>query len=129
MNRLNNKGQTLIMFIILIPVTIMLMALIVDSSYLYIKKTKLENTTANIIENLYLKKDDENIIALVEELYNKNDIQTKKLKVDIQNDYFKISNEYKIDSIFGSIIGLKKYDVKVSLKGYYENDKVKVIKE
>lgn len=129
MNRLNNKGQTLILFIILIPVTIMLMALIVDSSYLYIKKAKLENTTANIIENLYLKKEDENVIALVEELYNKNDIQTKKLKVDIQNDYFKISNEYKIDSIFGSIIGLKKYDVKVSLKGYYENDKVKVIKE
>lgn len=129
MNKLNNNGQTLIMFVILVPVIILLMALVIDISYLYRENAKLEGTTKIIIKNLYNKKEDSNIEDMVIELYKKNDINTANLKVNSNNEFLKIENNYKIDSIFGKIIGLKRYEVKVSLKGYYDNNKIKVIKE
>ena len=63
------------------------------------------------------------------QLYKKNNIDTDNLKITIKDNNFIIKNEYEIDSIFGKIIGLKKYEVKVSLKGYYDGNKLKVIKE
>lgn len=129
MNKLNNSGQTLIMFVILVPVIILLMALVIDISYLYRENARLESTTKNIIKNLYDNKDSSNINEMVIQLYQKNEIDTKKLKVNIENEHFKITNEYKIDSIFGKIIGLKKYEVKISMRGYLKDSKLKVIKE
>ena len=129
MNKLNNSGQTLIMFVILVPVIILLMALVIDISYLYRENAKLESTTKNIIKNLYDNKDSINVNEMVIQLYQKNEIDIKKLKVNIENENFKISNEYKIDSIFGKIIGLKKYEVKISMRGYLKDSKLKVIKE
>jgi len=129
MNRLNNHGQTLVMFAILIPVILMLMALVIDVAYLSSKKSELESTTKSIIKNLYDNKDDANINEMVIELYKKNDIDIKNLEVNIENNNFKIKNEYKIDSIFGKIIGLRKYEMKISMKGYLKENKLKVIKE
>ena len=129
MNKLNNHGQTLIMFVMLIPVILILMALVIDVAYLYRENAKLESTTKSVIKNLYDNKDDPNINNMVIELYKKNNINTNNLKISIENEIFKIKNNYKIDSIFGKIIGLKKYEVKVSFKGYYEENKLKVIKE
>ena len=129
MNNLNNKGQTLIMFVILIPVMLILMALVIDIAYVYREDAKLESTTKSIIKNLYNKKEDSNIESMVIELYKKNDIDTSNVKVNSNNEFLEIENNYNIDSIFGKIIGLKKYEVKVSFKGYYENNKIKVIKE
>jgi len=129
MNRLNNHGQTLVMFAILIPVILMLMALVIDVAYLSSKKSELESTTKSIIKNLYDNKDDANINEMVIELYKKNDIDIKNLEVNIENSNFKIKNEYKIDSIFGKIIGLRKYEMKISMKGYLKENKLKVIKE
>ena len=129
MNKLNNHGQTLIMFVMLIPVILILMALVIDVAYLYRENAKLESTTKSVIKNLYDNKDDPNINNMVIELYKKNNINIDNLKINIKNENFKIKNNYKIDSIFGKIIGLKKYEVKVSFKGYYEENKLKVIKE
>ena len=117
------------MFAILIPVILMLMALVIDVAYLSSKNSKLESTTKSIIKNLYDNKDAANINEMVIELYKKNDIDVKNLEVNIENGNFKIKNEYKIDSVFGKIIGLKKYEVKISMKGYLKENKLKVIKE
>lgn len=129
MNRLNNRGQTLIMFVILVPVILMLMALIIDTAYLYRENAKLESTTKSIIKNLYDSKEDDNINRMIINLYKENDIQTKNLEIISNTTSLKIINHYKVDSIFGKIIGLKQYEVKVSLKGYYDGNKLRVIKE
>ena len=40
MFKLNNKGQTLIMFILLIPLILVIMALVIDTSFVYKEKIK-----------------------------------------------------------------------------------------
>jgi Flp pilus assembly protein TadG len=129
MSKLNNKGQTLILFVILIPIVLVLMALVIDTSYLYKEKTKLESTTKTIIKNNYDKKDSDDIDKIITDLYQKNNIETNNLIISVSDNSLAIKNYYSIDSIFGNIIGIKKYDIKVSLKGIKNNDEIKIIKE
>ena len=129
MNKLNNHGQTLIMFVILLPIMLVLLALVVDISYMYREKNKLENTTKTIIKELYYHKQDDDIKNKVVNLYKKNKINIDNVTIKITDDYFIVNNNYEIDSIFGKIIGLKKYKVKVSFKGYMIEDQIKFTKE
>ena len=129
MINLNNKGQTLIMFVILIPVLLILMALVIDIAYLYKENIRLKSVTKTIIKEVYDKKNDENINELVNDLYKKNKIDIKNAKIENNSNYIKITNYYEIESIFGKIIGIKKYEVKVSLKGYNDKEKLQIKKE
>ena len=47
--KLNNKGQTLVAFIILIPVLIMIFTLVVDLGLLSIEKRKIDNEIKSTI--------------------------------------------------------------------------------
>ena len=127
--KLNNHGQTLIIFVILLPLLLALVAFVVDISYMYNEKLHLENTTKTIIENVYDKRLDEDIEAKVSKLYKKNKINNKNIKVKGDSEYLQIKNNYEINSIFGKIIGLKKYKMKVNIKGYEKDNKIKFNKE
>ena len=127
--KLNNKGQTLIIFVILIPLLITLMAFVVDISYMYKESNKLENTTKTIIKNVYNERLDGDIEKKVKDLYKENKIDNKNVKVSTKNEYLIVKNEYEVDSIFGKLIGIKKYKVKVNLKGYEKNNKIVFTKE
>ena len=105
--KINNNGQTLIIFVILIPFLIMIMAFVVDISYMYSESSKLQNATKTIINDNYDKRLNDDIKKDIKELYKKNDIKTTNLKVDGNENYLKIKNNYKIESIFGKIIGIK----------------------
>lgn len=127
--KINNHGQTLVIFVILLPVLLMIMAFVVDISYMYYESNKLENTTNMIIKKNYDKRLDDDIKNTIKNLYKKNDINTSNLKVEGKEEYLKIQNNYKVSSIFGKIIGIKTYKIKVSLKGYKDNNNLKIIKE
>ncbi|MBE6160793.1 MAG: pilus assembly protein [Firmicutes bacterium] len=129
MNKLNKKGQTLIMFVILIPLLIMMLALVVDVSYMTNEKIKLDSTTKTIIKEMFDNRFDNDMEDKIYNLYKKNKINYENVKIDKKEEYLKIKNYYEIDSIFGKIIGLKKYKIKTSIKGYKEKNKIKVIKE
>ena len=127
--KLNNHGQTLIIFVILLPILLALMAFVVDISYMYNEKFHLENTTKMIIKNNYKNRLDNGIENKIKDLYKKNDIKINNLKIESTTNYLKIKNNYNIDSIFGKIVGLKKYKIKTNLKGYEEDNKIKVVEE
>ena len=55
MIKLNNKGQTLIMFILLIPLILVIMALVIDTSFVYKEKIKFQSVTKTIMKNTYEK--------------------------------------------------------------------------
>ena len=127
--KINNHGQTLIIFVILLPLLLALIAFVVDISYMYGEKLHLQNTTKMIIKNNYKDRLENNIENKVKDLYKKNNIKVYQSDIKTSNDYFKIETKSEIDSIFGKVIGLKKYKIKVSLKGYKKEDKIIIIEE
>lgn len=107
---MNKRGQTLILFIILIPIILMLLGLIVDIGLVISKKTQINDFYKTIIRD-YSDASDEEILNMM----RKNDIETKNVEI-IRNNGLEIKNIVRVKSIFGSIIGLKEYTIKIDIK-------------
>lgn len=126
---MNRKGQTLILFVIMIPIFLLVMAIVVDTGIILKEHTRLNSTTKTIIKTILESKTENNYEEQIIDLMNKNKIPTKNLKVEVKKNYIIIKNEYEKTSIFGNIIGIKNYKIKCSLKGTIEQEKIKIEKE
>lgn len=124
--KLNNKGQTLILFIALIPLIFMLSAFVIDNSVIIKETAKLNSITKIIISETINTEDYKEKIIL---LYKKNRINTDNIIINYSEDKLTIRNNYNIDSIFGGLVGIKKYKIKTAYVGYYENEKLIITKE
>lgn len=103
---MNNKGQVLIFFVLIIPLVVIGIAYIVDNCYiayhtnqlnqinsLVIKDTEIQNLNADTVEE-YIKKNDETI--KVEFIL----VSSQRVEITLKKD---------IKSLFGSVIGKKNY--------------------
>lgn len=116
---LNKNGQSLITFIIILPVILIMLGIVIELGLINYHKTKIISVTKTIIANSIedAKKDD--IILL----YDKNDIKVDDLVVDSSSGV-RIRFITKIDSFLGDIIGKENYVVNIDIKGNKENNKV-----
>ncbi len=117
---MNKRGQTLILFVILIPILLGMAAVVVDVGYLISKNVELKEVSKTILEEVM----EDASVEKIKDLFLLNDIPVENLEVDILNDQIHIQNEYEIDSIFGSIIGLSTYQVRVDITGTKQDDQV-----
>ena len=119
--KLNNKGQTLVAFIILLPVFIMIFTLIVDLGLLSIEKRKVDNEIKSTITYGLKNIETDNLDLKLRKLILKN--------IDnINNEDIKISLKLEKKSLF-KIIGKEKYDIYSSYIGIIENNEIKLKKE
>ena len=119
---MNNKGQTLIIFVILVPIIITMMALVVDVGMLENKVLKTKNIVDVAIKEYFNKED----VTVISKTLEENDISTDKLIIKRTDNEVGVNVEYEMSSLFGKIVGLQKYDVKVKRKGIKENEKIKI---
>ena len=126
---MNRRGQTLVAFVIIVPVFVLLLAFVVDTGYLLKEATKLNSTTKTIIRTTYQDKNELNYDERVMKLYEENGIPFDNVEVIVRDNELKITNHYSIESIFGQIIGLKEYEIKLTLKGQKINGKLTISKE
>lgn len=117
---MNKKGQTLILFVIMIPILLGLGAFVVDVSLVISKNVELKEVSKTIIKDVIDQPNQEKII----DLFTENDIPIEHLKVQIDDERISIQNEYTIDSIFGAIIGIENYDIKIDIVGVWNDGKV-----
>ena len=87
---MNNKGQALIEFVLILPIFILILFAVIDFGIIFNKKSSLENDSVDII-NLY--KNGKSLNEL-DELYEDN-------KIDISNDgeYYKFTISTSINLI------------------------------
>lgn len=121
---MNNRGQTLALFIILIPVLLLFAAFVIDSGVMVRENTKLNSVTKLIIDETIDEINDPKINDKIKNLYIRNGIPTDKVIIKIKDNKLTISNEYVKTSMFGYIIDNYEYKVKIKLTGYKENDKI-----
>ena len=119
---LNRKGQSLIVFIIIIPIFLLLFILIYDIGNLTYEKQELDNINKIIID---YGLDNINDLNIVEEMYalakNNNDKVNYKIKF-IDNEFY-ITSKYYVKGVFTKIINIDGYLAKSSYKGYLDNKK------
>ena len=123
---MNNKGQSLVTFILFLPVLFILIAVIYDLGSLEINKTKNINEIKSAITYGLKNIDDSDIEQKLNTILDKNLKGTKTLY--IENNTIKVNIKYKEKSIFPSIIK-KNYLIDITYKGYIDNGKITITKE
>lgn len=118
---MNNKGQTLVFFIAMLPVILILCAFIFDSALITYQNNKLNDIASLSIKYLVENKKS---VSDVKNIINKNDSEIKIVNINNSNVHLKKT----IDSIFGKIVGYNEYYLETNLTGHIENNKL-VIKE
>ena len=106
---LNNKGQSLVIFVLILPVLIVFIGYSFDVLNTNYEKNRMENLSLMLKENL-----DEDITDNeIKELISKNDAN---IIVSITRYEAKVEVELskRIKSLFGKIIGKEYYDIKVT---------------
>ncbi len=91
------------MFILFLPVMLMAFALIIDVGLMYGGKIKGEA----------LLKEAEKENLDIEEYFKLNDLEITKLRKTNNGKKECVIINYNIDSIFGSLVGYKNYDIKI----------------
>lgn len=119
---MNNKGQTLVVFILLIPLLMLIAAFAIDKGYVVYKNIEIKNVTKDIIRKEILK--DSLSDSDIKAIYQKNDIPTTNLIIERGKDSITIKNSYQVDSIFGKIVQIKNYDVGCDITGSLNKNKV-----
>lgn len=98
---LNNKGQSLVIFVIVLPILLLFISYVFDVITINYEKNRLNNIAVQIKDNVNTLKDDEIVI-----LVNKND---KEIDVDIKENEIKLSK--KIKGVFNKITKQEYYNI------------------
>lgn len=123
---MNNKGQALVVFILILPIIIMLGAFMIDSGVIINENIKLNNVTENIVkETLKKSLSKEKVNNLIDE--NLDSVYSKKISID--DNKVKINIITKIKPIFGKIIGYKEYELESNIEGSLSSDKIIINKK
>lgn len=115
---MNNKGQVLVLFIMILPVLLLGGAVLIDSSYMLYQKNRLDNINYDVLNSL--KNKTSLTEAEVERLIHLNDAEIVNKDIVIDNT-ITIDNYIYVDSIFGKMIGFDEYKVSSSVSVNYIN--------
>lgn len=130
MNKLGNKGQSLAIFVIFIPVFIMIGTLVVDVAFAKYNARKLDNITMEVIRYGLKHFDEEPYNNMVDLIYqNDSDIDSYKIDFNEEKNTINISISKATRGFFGSIVGKDIYSLKSSYMGYLEDDKIIIEKK
>ncbi len=101
---MNKKGQSLLIFIIMLPLVLIFFAYIIDVGVMYNAKIKGKNLLKYALEEEIDIKD----------YFKINDIEIETIRKDYENSQECVIISYKIDSIFGNLVGYSEYSVEIN---------------
>lgn len=126
---MNNKGQVLAVFIILLPIVLLIFCLLVDLGMLYLEKRTIDNNLKSTISYGLNHFDDDNIEFKMGQILKENISDIDSLYIDIDENKIHITLVKKQPSLF-EITSLKSnYEIKISYTGYLNDNKIELIRK
>ena len=122
---MNNKGQSLVVFVLILPVLLLLFALIWEIGNLGLTINKYETAIKDTIEYGLNNQNKENLEETLTSLLKAN------IEGDIQieiNNYIKINVTKKYNALYNNLFN-HKFDIDLTYIGYKENNQIIIIKE
>lgn len=120
MIKLNNKGQSLVMFILIIPIILLMFILVVDIGNAIISKQELDNINYLTIDYGLDNIDKSNIESKLVDMININN-KLNEINVSVEGNKIKITTKKNITGILAK--GFKIFSIESNYEGYIENGK------
>lgn len=129
MKKLNNKGQVLVCFVIMLPILLLAIALIVNLGIYGIEKRKVSNTVKDTIKYGLNHIDDDNVKDTMRDLIIQNidDINASDINITTNNSYIKI-NVTKTEKVLFSGFN-NNLQIDVTYSGNISDNGIKIMEE
>ena len=119
---MNNKGQSLVVFIIILPILLMIFTLVIDLGFMHIEKRNIDNNCYDAVEYYLENLNKEDIDQKVNRLLNENIKNIDEILINDTKDYVEISVSKNRKSIY-SIIS-NNTEIKIVYKGMKEDKRI-----
>lgn len=123
---MDSKGQTLVIFVLILPILLLLFALIWEVGNLGLTINKYETEIKDTIEYGLNHLDDENLEDILTNLLKAN--LEGNINVEINNQVIKVNVKQKYDALFNNLLN-NRFDIDLTYNGYIENNKFIIQKE
>ena len=116
---MNNKGQSLVLFVLLIPIILGSIVLVVDLGRTVVAKNSINNKIELVIEyGLEDNLTSEELTKLLE--YNLEDCENI---VNVENNIIEINSKTYVEGIISNIINFKGFSIESEYRGFIKNNK------
>lgn len=117
---MNNRGQVLVIFVIILPIIMLLLTLVVDLGLIYIEKRKINVNVEDTIKYYLNNLDDTDVKNKAEILLN-NNLDDIEIVINDSENYVEITVNKTYKCVFGSILN---NNIKVKYSGNKETKKI-----
>lgn len=128
MKSLNNRGQTLVLFVMLLPIMLLVMVLVFDIGKSIVEKQKLDNISFMIVSYGIEHSNDDNIEGTLKELVTLNYKDATDVEILVKDDYVSVSLSGKVKGVFGNLVGKSNFKVRSYYIGNINDKKIKRVK-
>ena len=121
---MNNKGQVLVLFILIIPILLGIMTLVIDLGRAYYESVSLNNKIELVIE--YGLEDNLELEELKElTSYNLGDVD---YEVNMIDERIEISAKSYVEGIISNTFNIKGFEIKSKYIGVMDEERIKIEK-
>ena len=120
---MNNKGQSLITFVLMIPILLLILFMVYDIGNMVLLKLNLDNINYLAIDYGLDKLDDSDLNNKLTQMINKNKSDIDSIDIVIEDGKIKIALEDKINNKLSLINKMNLFKIKSKYIGYKEEDK------
>lgn len=128
MINLNNKGQSLVMFVLLIPIMCLVMVLVIDIGNLYCEKKEVDSIGYLVCDYGLSNYSDNNVLNDMIKLANLNNSKLSEVSVNIKDNNVDVIIGENVKGMFGNIFDFNIYNVKVHYSCNIESGNIERIK-
>lgn len=126
---MNRKGETLAIFVLILPILLLFIGSIIEIGYITKEKIKLSNLTTTMLNHYYDSRFNTQTKEQIKNVFIQNNIPIENLKVTALENTFTIKNEYPIETFFGIFLETNTIKVHKQLKKVEKEYQVTTIKE
>jgi len=119
---MNNIGQALVIFVVILPILLIIFTLIIDLGFLYLEKKNISNNVIDSLEYYLDNITEENKNIKVKKILNENIKNVENITINDTNNYIEISVFKTRKSIYSIITSST--DINISYKGNKINKKI-----
>lgn len=121
MIKLNNKGQSLVMFVLILPIILLMFALVYDIGNAILHKQELDNINYLTVEYGLDHINEDDLEGKLMDMININDNTLNEIIVLVRNDKIQITTKKSVNGMF--IKNFEILEIKSSYEGYMKDNK------
>ena len=123
---LNNKGQSLVLFVIVLPILLLILVLVIDIGRVIVLKQELSNISEIVLDYGLDKIDDNELEMELNNLVKLNKQDIDRIDISIEDERIYLKLEDKSEGIFSGLVDISIFNVKTSYVGYIESEEKRI---